>query len=84
MENFVVLDCEVYFEISIILGRPFLAIGRALGDMQRGEIEFRLNNKEVTFNILRTMKNPIDMRMVLVINCVDDLRVQPCGHLDKV
>ena len=27
--DFVILDCEVNFEVPIILGKPFLAIGRA-------------------------------------------------------
>ena len=34
--DFVILDCEVDFEVPIILGRPFLAIGRALVDMEKG------------------------------------------------
>ena len=32
-EDFVILDCEVDFEVPIILGRPFLATGRAFVDM---------------------------------------------------
>ena len=31
--DFVILDCEVDFEVPIIIGRPFLATGRALVDM---------------------------------------------------
>ena len=34
--DFVILDYEVDFEVPIILGRPFLAIGRALVDMKKG------------------------------------------------
>ncbi|XP_049368641.1 uncharacterized protein LOC125833521 [Solanum verrucosum] len=37
--NFVILDCEVDFEVPIILGRPFLATGRALVDVERGELK---------------------------------------------
>ena len=33
---FVILDCEVNFEVPIILGRPFLATGGDLVDMKRG------------------------------------------------
>ena len=33
LSNFVILDCEVDFEVPIILGRPFLATDRALVDM---------------------------------------------------
>ena len=32
--DFVILDCEVDFEVPIILGRTFLATGRALVDME--------------------------------------------------
>ncbi|XP_015068698.1 uncharacterized protein LOC107013256 [Solanum pennellii] len=42
-EDFVILDCEVDFEVPIILGRPFLATGRALVDVERGEFKIRLN-----------------------------------------
>ena len=33
---FVILDCEVNFEVPIILGRPFLATRRALVYMEKG------------------------------------------------
>ena len=35
LDNFVILDCEVDFEVPIILGRPFLATCRALVDMEK-------------------------------------------------
>ncbi|XP_015169534.1 uncharacterized protein [Solanum tuberosum] len=44
---FVILDCEVDFEVPIILERPFLATGQALVDVERGELKFRINNEEV-------------------------------------
>ncbi|XP_049375774.1 uncharacterized protein LOC125840851 [Solanum verrucosum] len=58
LADFVILDCEVDFEVPIILGRPFLAIGRALVDVESGEIKFRLNNEEVKFKICKSMKQP--------------------------
>ena len=39
--DFLILDCEVDFEVLIILARPFLATGRALVDMEKGKIKFR-------------------------------------------
>ena len=36
------LDMEEDKEIPIILGRPFLAIGRAMIDVQRGELKLRV------------------------------------------
>ena len=52
LANLVILDCEVDFEVPIILGRPFLATGRALVDMEKGQMKFRLNNEEVTLTFV--------------------------------
>ncbi|XP_070004122.1 uncharacterized protein [Nicotiana sylvestris] len=38
--DFVILDCEVDYEMPIILGRPFLATGKALVDVEAEEISF--------------------------------------------
>ena len=54
--DFVILDCEVDFEVPIILGRSFLATGRPLVDMEKGQMKFRLNNEEATFNNCRSMR----------------------------
>ena len=54
--DFVILDCEVDFEVPIILWRPFLASGRALIDMEKGNMKFQLNNEEANFNICRSMR----------------------------
>ncbi|XP_019253861.1 PREDICTED: uncharacterized protein LOC109232549 [Nicotiana attenuata] len=43
-------DVLVDKEIPIILGRPFLATGRALIDCETGELKMRLNDEEVIFN----------------------------------
>ena len=41
-EDFIILDMEEDKEIPIILGRPFLATGRAMIDVQRGELKLRV------------------------------------------
>ena len=66
--DFVVLDCEVDFEVPIILGRPFLATGRALVDMEKGQMKFWLNNEEVTFKICRSMRQSGDLQSVSAIS----------------
>ena len=48
LADFVILDCEVVFEVPIILGKPFLATDYALVDTEKGKINFRLNKEEVT------------------------------------
>ena len=53
--DFVILQCEIDFEVPIIPWKPFLAIGRALVDMEKGQIKFWLNNEEVTLNVCRSM-----------------------------
>ena len=57
-KDFVILDMEEDAEVPIILGRPFLATGRALIDVQDGKLTFRLNDEEVTFDIYKTLKHP--------------------------
>ena len=66
--NFVSLDCEVDFEVPIILGRPFLATGRALVDMEKGQMKFWLNSEEVTFNICRSMRKSGELQLVSAIS----------------
>ena len=57
LDNFVILECEVDFGVPFILGRSFLATGRALVDMEKRKMRFNLNNVEATFNIYRSMKH---------------------------
>ncbi|XP_070002960.1 uncharacterized protein [Nicotiana sylvestris] len=44
--DFVILDCEVDYEVSIILGRPFLATGKALVDVEARELTFRVGDEK--------------------------------------
>nr|XP_009797348.1 PREDICTED: uncharacterized protein LOC104243792 [Nicotiana sylvestris] len=44
--DFVILDCVVDKKIPIILGRPFLATGRALMVSEWNEIKFHVNDEE--------------------------------------
>ena len=53
--DFVFLDYEVDFEVPIIIGRSFLATGRAVVDMEKGQMKFWLNNEKTSFNVCRTM-----------------------------
>ncbi|XP_075096437.1 uncharacterized protein LOC142174526 [Nicotiana tabacum] len=41
--DFVILDCEVDYEVPFILGRPLLATGKALDDMEAVELTFRVD-----------------------------------------
>nr|XP_016463329.1 PREDICTED: uncharacterized protein LOC107786376 [Nicotiana tabacum] len=69
--DFVILDCQVDEEIPIILGRPFLATGRALIDCETRELKMRLNNEEITFNVQKSMRRPSEFANYSLIEAVD-------------
>ncbi|XP_070014512.1 uncharacterized protein [Nicotiana sylvestris] len=49
--GFVILDCEVDYGVPIILGRTFLAMGKALVDVEAGELTFRVGEQKVVFHV---------------------------------
>ncbi|XP_027337115.1 uncharacterized protein LOC113850771 [Abrus precatorius] len=56
--DFIVLDMEEDDEVPIILGRPFLATGRTIIDVQQGKLTLRLNEEEVVFKVFNSLKHP--------------------------
>ncbi|XP_070031761.1 uncharacterized protein [Nicotiana tomentosiformis] len=69
--DFVILDYQVDEEIPIILGRSFLAIGRALIDCEIRELKMRLNNEEITFNVQKSMRRPREFENCSLLDTVD-------------
>ncbi|XP_057425926.1 uncharacterized protein LOC130719321 [Lotus japonicus] len=49
--EFVVLDMEEDTRVPLILGRPFLATGRALIDIELGTMDLRVADERVTFSV---------------------------------
>lgn len=45
LEYFIILNCEVDFNVTIILDRTFLTTKRILVDMERKKLKFRLNDE---------------------------------------
>ena len=58
--DFIILDMEEDEMVPIILGRPFLATGKAQINVQEGELKLRVQGNEVTFHVFRAMKHPDD------------------------
>ncbi|XP_042019073.1 uncharacterized protein LOC121766908 [Salvia splendens] len=54
--DFIVLDMQEDKKVPLILGRPFLANGGAMIDMQKRELTLRLHNDNITFNIYDVLK----------------------------
>lgn len=55
--DFVNLDMVEDFETLLMLGRPFLATGGALIDMEMGELILRFHKEHDVFNVFQTMKH---------------------------
>ncbi|XP_047252167.1 uncharacterized protein LOC124887044 [Capsicum annuum] len=66
--DFIILDCEVDFKVLIIFGRPFLVTRSMLIDLRANELLFRVNNKEVQFDVGRSMKQHMEISMFSVVD----------------
>ncbi|MCQ7416373.1 retropepsin-like domain-containing protein, partial [Salmonella enterica] len=73
LADFIILDYEADKDVPIILGRPFLATGRALIDVQKGELTMRVHDQEVKFSVFDAMKCPAEVEECSVINVLDEL-----------
>ncbi|KAJ9546604.1 hypothetical protein OSB04_019147 [Centaurea solstitialis] len=81
--DFIILDCEVDKKVPVILGRPFLATGRALIDVHKGELTMRVNDQQVTFNVFNSLKCSGGIEDCSAVSVVDidlDLDLAKCGE----
>ncbi|XP_070004091.1 uncharacterized protein [Nicotiana sylvestris] len=93
--DFVILDYEVEYEVLIILGRPFLETGKALVDVEAGELTFRVGDEKVVFHVCKSVRQPnstevcsfMDLVMevivddtIAMINVEDPLEVVLLNH----
>ena len=53
--DFVVMKMEEETQVPLLLGRPFLATGAALIDVQKGELTLRVGNEAVHFNLNKSL-----------------------------
>lgn len=64
-----------HIEVPIILRRPFLATGRALIDVQEGELTIRVNDQQVKFNVFNALKYPNKLELC---QFVEDINCDSC------
>ena len=69
--DFIMLDFETDKEVLIILGIPVLAMGKTLIDVQKGDLTMRVNDQQVTFNVLDVVKSPDEVEDCNFISVVD-------------
>ena len=55
--DFVVMDMKEDEEVPLILGRPFMKTARIIVDVDKGKLQVRTQNKEVTLNLFYGLKN---------------------------
>ena len=82
--DFIVLDMEEDKEIPIILGRPFLATGRAMIDVQRGELKLRVQEDEVKFNVFEAVRHPAESDTCFMVEIVEAIVSSQSGLTDPL
>ena len=82
--DFIVLDMEEDKEIPIILGRPFLATGRAKIDVQRGELKLRVQEDEVKFNVFEAVRHPAESDTCFMAEIVEAIVSSRSGLTDPL
>ncbi|CAJ2651827.1 unnamed protein product [Trifolium pratense] len=70
--DFVILDMEENAEMPLLLGRPFLATGRALIDVEMGDLMLRLNDEQVNFNIFECIRNQDVTPQCFKVDVIED------------
>ncbi|KAA3483356.1 Retrovirus-related Pol polyprotein from transposon opus [Gossypium australe] len=60
-------------KVPNILGRPFLATGRMLIDVQKAELSLIVHNDIVTFNVFNTIKSLDDIKECSVASKMESL-----------
>ncbi|XP_042016340.1 uncharacterized protein LOC121764371 [Salvia splendens] len=83
--DFVVLDMEEDVNIPLILGRPFLATGKALIDVAKGELTLHMGNKRHILSIYNAMKSREEEELVMKKECkaVHVVEVQKAQEIES-
>ena len=84
LADFIVLDMEEDKEIPIILGRPFLATGRAMIDIQRGELKLRVQEDEVKFNVFEAVRHPTESDTCFIVETVEAIVSNQSGLINPL
>ncbi|XP_073158946.1 uncharacterized protein [Henckelia pumila] len=71
--DFVVLDMEKDLDMPLILGRPFLATGKTLIDIQKGELLLRVGEEKISFDMFNALKCSQYSEECFQIDAVDSL-----------
>ncbi|XP_070010826.1 uncharacterized protein [Nicotiana sylvestris] len=79
-----VLWVLVDYEVSIILGRPFLAIGKDLVDVEAGELTLRVGDEKVVFHMCKSLKQPNSTEVCSFVDLVTEVIVDDTNTMINV
>ena len=82
--DFIVLYMEEDKKIPIILGRPFLATGRAMIDVQRGELKLRVQEEEVKFSVFEAVRHPAESDTCFMADIIEAIVSSQSGLTDPL
>ncbi|XP_070004685.1 uncharacterized protein [Nicotiana sylvestris] len=82
--DFVILDCNIDYEVPIILGRPFLATWNALVNVEAGELTFRVGDEKVVFHMCKSMKQPNSKEVCSFVDLVMEVIVDDISAMINV
>ncbi|XP_073154011.1 uncharacterized protein [Henckelia pumila] len=68
--DFVVLDMNEDCEVPLILGCSFLAMSRALIDVEKGELFLRMNDEQVVFHMLKSARDSPNSNSCSAVNFI--------------
>ncbi|XP_073119981.1 uncharacterized protein [Henckelia pumila] len=71
--DFVVLDMEEDLDMPLILGRPFLATGKSLIGVQKGELLLKVGEEKISFDVFNALKFSQCNEECFQIDVVDSL-----------
>src|ERR1044072_2854749 len=69
--------------VPLILGRPFLAMGRALIDVEQGVVDLRVADEVVTFNVYKNAKHPGNGDEFFSCEIIDELMCEEFARISR-
>ena len=75
--DFVIMKMEEDTQVPILIGRPFLATGAALIDVQKGELTLRVGDEAVHFNLNKSLEQPdVDAEICMAVENSSPISVE--------
>ncbi|XP_070052647.1 uncharacterized protein [Nicotiana tomentosiformis] len=75
---------DLDYEVPIILGRPFLATGKALIDVESSELTFRVGDEKVVFHVCKSMRQPNSNEIVSFVDLVTEVIIDDASAMMNV